>query len=174
MAGTHLFVNTMKCTCWDVDAYNCAGVGAVDIDNGTLVTRGKMAIENESPAVAGGFEFNVALPAANATNLWIVDTPEVGSTIEMQLMDDPRYFYNKAGKPMSLRYLVPEVDFIEIPQTAIANGAVDKFATVTTSGLYAVANAAPDAGTYFLIAAEHQIAIGLEVVPTYILQVKRN
>lgn len=171
MAGTHLFVNTTKCTCWDVDAYNCAGIGAVDIDNGTLVTRGKMAL-TDTPA--GGYEFHVALPAANATNLWIVDTPEVGSDIEMQIMDDPRYFYNKAGKPMSLRYLVPEVDFIEVPQSAITNGAVDKYATVTTSGLYQVANSAPDSGTYFLIAAVHSISIGLEVVPTYILQVKRN
>lgn len=172
MANTHLFCNTMKCVCWDVDAYNCAGVGAVDIDNGTLVTRGKMALTDSG--TPGGFEFHVALPAANAANLWIVDTPEVGADVEMQIMDDPRYFYNKAGKPMSLRYLVPEVDFIEIPKSAIANGAVDKYATVTTSGLYQVANAAPDSGTYFLIAAEHSITIGLEVVPTFILQVKRN
>ena len=171
MARTHLFVNTMKCTCWDVDAYNCAGVGTVDIDNGTLVTRGAMALNDTVP---GGFEFNVALPAANATHLWIVDTPEVGSDIEMQMMDDPRYFYNKAGRPMSLRYLVPEVDFIEVPQDAIADGAVNGFVTVTTQGKYAAAKAAPQAGTYFVIAAEHYMAIGLEVVPTFILQVKAN
>lgn len=171
MANTHLFVNTMKCTCWDVDAYNCAGIGEVDIDNGTLVTRGAMAIEDVTP---GGFEFHVALPAANAEHLWIVDTPEVGANIEMQMMDDPRCFYNVAGRPMSLRYLVPEVDFIEIPQSAITGGAVEKYATVTTSGLYAVANSAPDNGTYFYIAAEHSVSIGLEVVPTFILQVKKN
>lgn len=171
MANTHLFVNTMKCTCWDVDAYNCAGIAEVDIDNGTLVTRGAMAIEDVAP---GGFEFHVSLPASNAEHLWIVDTPEVGANIEMQMMDDPRYFYNVAGRPMSLRYLVPEVDFIEIPQSAIAGGAVEKYATVTTSGLYAVANSAPDNGTYFYIAAEHSISIGLEVVPTFILQVKKN
>lgn len=171
MAGTHLFANTMKCTCWDVDAYNCAGVAAVDIDNGTLVTRGAMALNDATP---GGFEFNVTLPAANATHLWIVDTPEVGSDIEMQMMDDPRYFYNKAGRPMSLRYLVPEVDFIEIPQTAIEGGAVNGFVTVTTDGKYAAAAEAPANGTYFIIAAEHYMAVGLEVVPTFILQVKAN
>lgn len=169
--ANHLFVNTMKCVCWDVDAYNCAGVGEVDIDNGTLVTRGAIGLAQTNP---GGFEFAVSLPEANADHLWIVDTPEVGADIDMQIMDDPRCFYNKAGRPMSLRYLVPEVDFIEIPQSAIANGAVDKFATVTTSGLYAVANTAPQAGTYFLIVAEHSITIGLEVVPTFILQVKAN
>lgn len=169
--ANHLFVNTMKCVCWDVDAYNCAGVGEVDIDNGTLVTRGDIGLA-QTPA--GGFEFAVSLPAANADHLWIVDTPEVGANIEMQMMDDPRYFYNKAGQPMSLRYLVPEVDFIEIPQTAIADGEVAKYATVTTSGLYQVANSAPQSGTYFLIVAEHSITIGLEVVPTFILQVKAN
>lgn len=171
MANTHLFVNTMRCCAVDVDAYNCAGIGEVDIDNGTLVTRGAMAIEDVAP---GGFEFHVSLPAANAEHLWIVDTPEVGANIEMQMMDDPRYFYNPAGRPMSLRYLVPEVDFIEIPQSAITGGAVEKYATVTTSGLYAVSNDAPVSGTYFYIAAEHSISIGLEVVPTFILQVKKN
>lgn len=171
MANTHLFVNTMKCVCWDVDAYNCAGVGEVDIDNGTLVTRGAMGLAQDNP---GGFEFAVSLPAANAEHLWIVDTPEVGANIEMQMMDDPRYFYNVAGRPMSLRYLVPEVDFIEIPQTALEDGEVGGYAKVTTSGLYAAAAEAPANGTYFLVAAEHSITIGLEVVPTFILQVKKN
>ena len=169
--ANHLFVNTMKCVCWDVDAYNCAGVAQVDIDNGTLVTRGDIGLAQDP---VGGFEFAVALPAANAEHLWIVDTPEVGANIEMQMMDDPRYFYNPAGRPMSLRYLVPEVDFIEIPQTAIEDGEVGKYATVTTAGLYSVAADAPVSGTYFLIAAEHTISIGLEVVPTFILQVKKN
>ena len=142
--ANHLFVNTMKCTCWDVDAYNCAGVAAVDIDNGTLVTRGTIGLA-QTPT-AGGFEFAVSLPAANAEHLWIVDTPEVGANIEMQIMDDPRCFYNVAGRPMSLRYLVPEVDFIEIPQTAIEDGEVGKYAKVTTSGLYQVAAEAPVSG----------------------------
>ena len=113
MANTHSFINTTRCVCWDVDAFNACGIGAVDFDNGQLVTRGAMALN----AATGGYEFAVAAPGANATNLWVIDTPEVGSTAEMQLFDDPRYFYNPAGQPMSIKYLRPEVDFIEVLST---------------------------------------------------------
>ena len=176
MANTHSFINTTRCVCWDVDAFNACGIGAVDFDNGQLVTRGAMALK----APTGGYEFAVAAPGANATNLWVIDTPEVGSTAEMQLFDDPRYFYNPAGQPMSIKYLRPEVDFIEVPASAFAAGStpVDQptytFVSVNTNGRLVIAQQAPAQGTYFIIAAKHTIDIGQEIVPTWILKCERN
>ena len=178
MANTHSFVNTTRCTCWDVDAYNAAGVNtSANIDNGVLVTRGALQL---STGVLDEYVFSVALPSANATGLWIVDTPEVGSTAEMQVYDDPRYFYNPQGSVMSIRYLQPEVDFIEVPASAFASGSAPadqptyKFASVNTSGRLVIANSAPGAGTYFTLEASHDIDIGEEVVTTYILKCARN
>lgn len=175
MANTHSFINTTRCVCWDVDAFNACGIGETDFDNGQFVTRGELQIDNN-----GGYEFYVAPPAENATNLWVIDTPEVGSTAEMQIFDDPRYFYNPAGQPMSIKYLRPEVDFIEVPASAFAAGSTPveqpaySFATVNTNGRLVVAQQAPAQGTYFTIAAEHTIDIGQEIVPTWILKCERN
>ena len=176
MANTHSFINTTRCVCWDVDAFNACGIGAVDFDNGQFVTRGAMALKDAT----GGYEFAVAAPGANATNLWVIDTPEVGSTFEMQGFDDPRYFYNPAGQPMSIKYLRPEVDFIEVPASAFATGSTPveqptyTFASVNTNGRLVIAQQAPAQGTYFTIAAKHTIDIGQEIVPTWILKCERN
>ena len=176
MANTHSFINTTRCVCWDVDAFNACGIGEVDFDNGQFVTRGAMALK----AATGGYEFAVAAPGANATGLWVIDTPEVGSTVEMQIFDDPRYFYNPAGQPMSIKYLRPEVDFIEVPASAFAAGSTPveqptyTFASVNTNGRLVIAEQAPAQGTYFTIAAEHTIDIGQEIVPTWILKCERN
>ena len=176
MANTHSFINTTRCVCWDVDAFNACGIGEVDFDNGQLVARGAMALN----AATGGYEFAVAAPEANATNLWVIDTPEVGSTVEMQVFDDPRYFYNPAGQPMSIKYLRPEVDFIEVPASAFATGStpVDQptytFVSVNTNGRLVIAQQAPAQGTYFTIATKHTIDIGQEIVPTWILKCERN
>ena len=176
MANTHSFINTTRCVCWDVDAFNACGIGETDFDNGQFVTRGAMALKGAT----GGYEFAVAAPGANATNLWVIDTPEVGSTAEMQLFDDPRYFYNPAGQPMSIKYLRPEVDFIEVPASAFATGStpVDQptytFVSVNTNGRLVIAQQAPAQGTYFTIAAQHTIDIGQEIIPTWILKCERN
>ena len=176
MANTHSFINTTRCVCWDVDAFNACGIGAVDFDNGQLVTRGAMALN----AATGGYEFAVAAPGANATNLWVIDTPEVGSTAEMQLFDDPRYFYNPAGQPMSIKYLRPVVDFILVLSSSFATGSspVDlstySFVSVITNGRLVIAQQAPAQGTYFTIAAKHTTDIGQEIIPTWILKCERN
>ena len=176
MANTHSFINTTRCVCWDVDAFNACGIGAVDFDNGQFVTRGAMALK----AATGGYEFAVAAPGANATGLWVIDTPEVGSTVEMQIFDDPRHFYNPAGQPMSIRYLRPEVDFIEVPASAFATGSTPveqptyTFVSVNTNGRLVIAQQAPAQGTYFTIAAKDTIDIGQEIVPTWILKCERN
>ena len=175
MAKTHSFVNTTRCVCWDVDAFNAAGIGEIDFDNGQLVARGALQIDNK-----GGYEFAVAAPAENATGLWIVDTPEVGTTLAMQMYNDPREFYNPAGQPMSIRKLMADVDFIEVPALAFAAGSTPveqptyTFVSVNTNGRLVIAQQAPAQGTYFSIAGKHTIDIGQEIVPTWILKCERN
>lgn len=177
MSNTHGFINTTRMTCWDVDAYNAAGVGAIDFDNGMLVSLGDMKLKDAT----GGYEFAVAAPAANATELWVIDTPEVGADIDMQIHNDPRYFYNKAGEPMSLRYLNAKVDYIEVPALAFTTqldpdtvGATAAYVSVETTGKLKAVASAPASGTYFSIKATHSIDIGQEIVKTWILKCERN
>lgn len=173
MAKNHSFINTTRCTCWDVDAYNACGVAQSDMDNGQFVSLGAIQLNADVP---GGYEFAVTAPVANATNLWVIDTPEVGIGAD-NIYDDPRYFYNVAGRPMSLRYMNPIVDYIEVPASAFSAAPVDgtyKFASVGTDGRLVANAVAPAQGTYFAIAGTHTIDIGLEAVKTYILQCVRN
>lgn len=158
---------------WQNDAINCAGIATVDLDNGQFVTRGALGLKTN-----GGYEFTCALPTANATDLWLVETPPVGTTIEMQLMDDPRYFYNPKGKPLSIKGMTAGRSFIEVPVSAFSTAPTDdtsKFATVDTNGRLVAAAAAPSGnGTYFSIEAIHSVDIGIESVKTYILKCVRN
>lgn len=172
MANTHSFViRTLED--WQDDSINCAGVAEVDLDNGQFVTRGKLGL-----TTGGGYEFACALPAANATDLWLVETPPVGDTLDEQIHDDPRYFYNKAGKAFSIKGMRKNFSFIEVPATAFAGGTApadtDLFASVNTDGRLVPAASAPASGTYFSIEAQHSVEIGMEVVPTWILKCVNN
>ena len=95
MANTHSFaIRTLDD--WQNDSINCAGIATVDLDNGQFVTRGALGLKTD-----GGYEFACALPLANATDLWLVEKPAVGATVEQQEMSDPRYFYNPKGTAFS-------------------------------------------------------------------------
>lgn len=119
MANTHCVVNTTHCACWDIDAYNFVGIAATDIDNGTFVSLG--AIKNTDGAI-DEYVFTVTVDANGASDMkYIVDSPEVGTSLEQQLHDDPRYFYNEAGKPMSVKRIIPG-DFIEIDINGFGSG----------------------------------------------------
>lgn len=160
---------------WQNDAINCAGVATVDLDNGQFVTRDALGLKTD-----GGYEFACALPAANATDLWLVETPPVGSTVEMQEMSDPRYFYNPKGSAFSIKGLTAGRTFIEVPASAFAASKDPKtvasatVASVGTDGRLVAAASAPASGTYFTIEAEHTVDIGIEAVPTWILKCARN
>ena len=81
---------------------------------------------------------------------------------------------------MSIRKLMADVDFIEVPALAFAEGSDPTtqptygFVTVNTNGRLVIANQAPVTGTYFSIAGKHTIDIGQEIVPTWILKCERN
>lgn len=175
MANTHSFV-IRTLDDWQNDAINCAGIATVDLDNGQFVTRGALGLKTN-----GGYEFTCALPTANATDLWLVEKPAVGSTIEQQEMSDPRYFYNPKGTAFSIKGLTAGRTFIEVPASAFAAskdpqtvGSTAKFASVDTTGRLVAAASAPDSGTYFSIEATHTVDIGIEAVPTWILKCVRN
>lgn len=169
--NTHSFViRTLEN--WQDDSINCAGVANVDLDNGQFVTRGALGL-----TANGGYEFTCALPTANATDLWLVEKPAVGTTIEMQEMSDPRYFYNPAGSTFSIKGMTSNRSFIEVPVSAFTTAPTDgtsKFASVDTNGRLVAANTAPASGTYFSIEATHTVDIGYEAVKTYILKCVRN
>lgn len=172
MANTHSFV-IRTLDDWQNDAINCAGIATVDLDNGQFVTRGALGLKTD-----GGYEFACALPEANATDLWLVEKPAVGATIEQQEMSDPRYFYNPKGTAFSIKGLTAGRTFIEVPASAFSTVPTDgtsKFATVDTNGRLVAATSAPSgAGTYFSIEATHSVEIGNESVKTWILKCVRN
>lgn len=163
---------------WQNDAINCAGIcTAADLDNGQFVTRGALGLKTN-----GGYEFTCTLPIANATDLWLVEKPVVGNTVEQQEMSDPRYFYNPKGSEFSIKGLTAGRTFLEVPASAFASGKDPKtvagatVVSVDTNGrlVAAATGNAPAAGTYFTIEAEHTVDIGIEAVPTWILKCARN
>lgn len=177
MANTHGYVSTTSCECWDVDALNRCGVyAAADLDNGTMVVCGAPNVDSDKNIK--GYEFPVTLPTANAQHLWIVNTPEVGASLEMQLMSDPRYFYNEAGKPMSIKYLKPVVDCIEVNAHCFANNTLPTtaqgFVSVDTAGKLVAANSAPQNGTYFSVLGFKDVAVGSSAMRVAVLQCERN
>lgn len=158
---------------WQNDAINCAGIATVDLDNGQFVTRGALGLTTD-----GGYEFACTLPLANATDLWLVEKPAVGATVEQQEMSDPRYFYNPKGTAFSIKGLTAGRTFLEVPASAFSTVPTDgtsKFATVDTNGRLVAATTAPSGnGTYFSIEAIHSVEIGNESVKTWILKCVRN
>lgn len=162
---------------WQNDAINCAGICKDnDLDNGQFVTRGDLGL-----ATDGGYEFACTLPVSNATDLWLVEKPAVGNTIEQQEMSDPRYFYNPKGSAFSIKGLTAGRTFLEVPASAFAAakdpktvGDTAKFANVDATGRLVAVASAPASGTYFSIEATHTVDIGIEAVPTWILKCVRN
>ena len=180
MANNHGVVNTTSMSCWDVDALNIAGVYADgDLDNGTLVTLKNIAKVDETGVITG-YQYIVEPAAAGATNVWLVATPEVGKTLEMQIHDDIRYFYNVAGQPMSLKGFIPGIDCYETDAVAfggtlpvVAN--VGQYYPVAANGkLGTVSQTAPATGSYFRLEGFHTITCGADEVKTAVLRCMRN
>lgn len=178
--ANHAIINGTHASFWDVDAMNEVGLYTSDLDNGVLVTLDGMNV-NSTSGVVEGYEYNVAPATATSTVVYLVATPPVGSTLEMAYTDDPRYFYNVAGRPMSLKYMHPMVDCIEIDAAGFASGDlpvvgdIDKFVGITTGGkLDDPDTTAPVSGAYFRVEGLHHIDCGLDIVPTVILRCIKN
>ena len=163
--NNHAVMISTSMASWDVDSYRLAGVATADMDNGTVVELGDMALGTNP--VTGGYEYNVAVSATGAGKLYLVDTPLPGTgvNIEAQVYSDPRYFYNMAGQPMSLRKLV-DGDHIELTAAAFTTAPTAVGQTV------GVANGKFVQGSTgkFKVVAIKTLAIGTEVVPSYVLR----
>lgn len=162
MANNHGVIIGTSCAFWDVDSLNLCGHAATDMDNGTFVTLGN--IDNTS-GVLDAYEFTVT---AGTGSDYVIATPPVGNDYDMQLNDDPRYFYNKAGEPMSVKRLLIG-DCIEVTDacfSTVPTLGTSTVATVTAGKLVAAASgdSAP-----FKILAQKTIDIGGESVRSWVL-----
>ena len=177
MANTHSYVSTMRCACENVDAFNRVGIYSTgDLDNGVFVTL--TGINKGADNAVKGFEYTVAPATADSFGVWLVATPEVGTTLEQQMMSDPRYFYNAKGRPMSLKFLNPKTDIIEVDAHCFASGSLpttEGYATIGTGGKLVAASVAPGAGkTYFSVVGFNTVAVGMEQMKTVLLQCEDN
>ena len=178
MANTHAYVSTMRCACENVDAFNRVGIYSTgDLDNGVFVTL--TGINKGTGNAVKGFEYTVAPASATSYGVWLVNTPEVGTTLEQQMMSDPRYFYNAKGRPMSLKFLNPKTDIIEVDAHCFASKTLPTsqqgFATIGAGGKLVAANSAPAAGkTYFSVVGFNTVAVGMEQMKTVLLQCEAN
>lgn len=170
MANTHGVVNTTHCSAWCDDALNYAAIAVTDIDNGTFVALGDL---QKTENVIDEYTFTVT-PDANGTSTikYIVDTPIVGNTLEQQLYNDPRHFYNIAGEAMSVKQLQTG-NCIEINAEAMVTGAtpVDQptYKTASIGAAGKLQMVAGDAGAFRYLGSVNR-AIGQEVVPHYVFQ----
>ena len=176
--NVHGYVSTMRASCENVDAFNRVGIYSTgDLDNGVFVTL--TGINKGSDKVVKGFEYTVAPASATSYGVWLVATPEVGTTLEQQMMSDPRYFYNAKGRPMSLKFLNPKTDIIEVDANCFASKTLPTsqqgFATIGTGGKLVAANSAAAAGkTYFSVVGFNTVAVGMEQMKTVLLQCEAN
>ena len=155
----HTIFNGTHCAYWDVDSYNMVGIAAADIDNGTFLTLGAM-----SPNSDGAYEFTVT---AGANPDLVAGTPPQGYNVDAQVYDDPRYFTNEAGKPISVKRLV-KGDCIEVSVGAFTTDpATNGYAAVQESGKLTAQSTSASAD--FQILSTHTIDVGGELVKTWIL-----
>nr|DAI01027.1 MAG TPA: hypothetical protein [Caudoviricetes sp.] len=158
MAKNHAIFNGTHCAFWDVDAYNLVGIATAEIDNATFLALGDIKLKTDD-----GYEFTVT---AGGDGTYIAGTPAQGYGIEAGLFDDPRYFTNEAGKPISVKRLVAgdciEVDLVAFTADPVANG----YAKVDASGKLTGSVTSSDP---FKILGTHTIDCGGELVKTWIL-----
>lgn len=179
MANNHAICESARVMGTNTDPNIAVGIATTDMDNGTFVTLGTMNVDSNKNIK--GYEYNVTAATATATKVWMVCTPMAGTDIlEAQLLDDPRYFYNKAGKAMTLVHMNADVDLIRVDKAAFTNALdPDTVTSATVAGLDANGKlkalaTAPTSGAYFTICGKELRAIGQELVPMWVLRCERN
>ena len=98
----------------------------------------------------------------------------------MQVHDDIRYFYNKAGLPMDIKALVAGFDCFEVDATAFANSTlptkdqIGQLCGVATNGKFAAPAASVASGATFRVEGLHTITCGADEVKTAVLRCMKN
>lgn len=162
MANTHgVFIGT-HCTFWDCDSKNLVGIAATDMDNGNFVALGDILNTN---GVVDEYVFTVT---AGSTGDYVIGTPPVGYDLDMQLFDDPRYFYNKAGLPMSVKRL-DIGDCIEVSDACFSTVPTLGTSTVATVSSGKLVAAASGSGAPFKILGQKTMDIGGDSIRTWVL-----
>ena len=134
----------------------------VEIDNEGNYILGNIVNTN---GVIDEYVFNVT---AGSTGDYVIGTPPVGYDFEMQLYDDPRYFYNKKGLPMSVKHL--EIgDCIEVTNECFSTAPTLGTSTVASVSSGKLVAAASGADAPFKILGQKHIDIGGEAVITWVL-----
>ena len=176
--NVHGYVSTMRASCENVDAFNRVGIYSTgDLDNGVFVTL--TGINKGTGNAVKGFEYTVAPATTTSYGVWLVATPEVGTTLEQQMMSDPRYFYNAKGRPMSLKFLNPKTDIIEVDANCFASKTLpntEGYVTIGANGKLVASASAPEGGgkTYFSVVGFNTVAVGMEQMKTVLLQCEAN
>lgn len=163
MANTHGVIIGTSCAFWDIDSLNLVGINnSADLDNGTFVTLGN--IVNTSGVID---EYVFAVSAGSGAD-YVVATPPVGYDFDSQLYDDPRYFYNKQGLPMSVKRLLVG-DCIEVTDACFSTAPTLGTSTVATVSSGKLVAAASGDSAPFKILGQKSIDIGGEAVTTWVL-----
>lgn len=159
MAKNHTVFNGTRAAYWDVDSLNLVGIAAAEIDNGTFLNLGAM-----SPDSDGAYEFTVT---AGANPDLVAGTPPQGYNVDAQVYDDPRYFTNEIGKPISVKRLL-KGDCIEVSAGAFtAEPTTETYANVQASGKLTAT--ATETNAHFKILGARTMDIGGEFIKTWVL-----
>lgn len=165
------YVNTARCMAMDVDALTATGINTTTaIQNGYFVTLGDY---QNSTGKINEFVYSVTLAAAETMGNWLVRTPEVGTTIDLQMTNDPRLFINAVGQPMQLVRPMAGIDEIEVTVEALDQAAAKGDYYTLVAGKLTKGSVATDA-TCFLCLGTHSINIGGTEVTTYVFRCVAN
>lgn len=160
MAKNHIVFNGTHAAYWDVDSLNLVGIAKEEIDNGTFLTLGEM-----SPNSDGAYEFAVTI---GDNPDFVAGTPPQGYNVDAQVYDDPRYFTNEAGKPISVKHLI-KGDCIEVSADAFKTEPTSSptFAKVKSGKLEANSNGTD---AHFKVLGTRTMDIGGEAIKTWVLR----
>lgn len=178
----YAIVNAMRAESMDSDAKVYAGfVGTQDqsthaftgaaCENGVICTMGKMAkFCQDSTMVKYGYARIFSKAAAEThAGLYIIDTPEVGYSIEMQMSNDPRKFTNEANRPVTARKICIGDEF-QLSIDAFTNAAsTGSYVEVGANGKLTFA-AASGANTVGEVLGAEKMFVGSDMVEAYIVR----
>ena len=174
----HNVVIKTRVAAMNIDSYNRTAVCTSDIDNGSV-----FKLVKKSTTVGEKDVWVAEQAAATDKGLWIATSPEVVITkvgdLEMKnIVVDPRYFTNNAGRMIDATYLSVG-DEIEIYSETIANIDTNNYLVPAASGFALESSASAGTGLTLKkigtnILHVGQASIGKQPLTTYRYVVEIN